>query len=66
MSCKNPRGRGSLRGGWCNKMVGELGHPQRWTILFLFHFLLLCNSLQCMGHYDSKGIHGIIRVDKYK
>ena len=50
----------------CNKTAGELGHPRRRTILFLFLFLLLCNSLQCAGYYDSKGIRGIIQVDKYK
>ena len=50
----------------CNKTAGELGHPWRRIILFLFLFLLLCNSLQCAGHYNSKGVHGIIQVDKYK
>jgi len=44
----------------CNKMADELGHPRRWIILFLFHFLLLCNSLKYAGHYDSKGVCRII------
>jgi len=50
---------------YCNETTGKLGHPQRRIILFLFHFLLLCNSLKCVGHYDSKGVCGIIQVDKY-
>jgi len=49
----------------CNETTGKLGHLRQWIILFLFHFLLLCNSLKCMGHYDSKGVRGIIQVDKY-
>jgi len=48
-----------------NKMTGELGDPQWWIILFHFYFLLLCNNLKCVGHYDSKGVCGIIQVDKY-
>jgi len=50
---------------FCNKTAGELGHLWQWNILFLYHFLLLCNSLKCMGHHDSKGVHRIIQVDKY-
>jgi len=49
----------------CNKMAGKLEHLQRQIILFLFHFPLLCNNLKCVGHYDSKEVHGIIQVDKY-
>jgi len=44
----------------CNETTGELEHPQWWIILFHFHFHLLYNSLKCAGHYDSKGVHGII------
>ena len=44
----------------CYKMASELDDLRRWIILFHFHFLLLCNSLKCAGHYDSKGVHGII------
>jgi len=43
-----------------NKMTAELEHPWWQIILFLFHFSLLCNSLKCAGHYDSKGVCGII------
>ena len=46
-------------------MAGELEHPWRQIILIHFHFHLLCNSLKCVGHYDSKGVCGIIQVDKY-
>jgi len=46
-------------------MADKLEHLQRQNILFLYHFLLLCNSLKCMGHHDSKGVCGIIQVDKY-
>jgi len=49
----------------CNKTAGELEHPWWRIILFLFHFPLLCNSLKCAGHYDSKGVCRIIQVDKY-
>jgi len=49
----------------CNKTAGELEHLRWRIILFLFHFLLLGNSLKCAGHYDSKGVRGIIWVDKY-
>jgi len=44
----------------CNKMADELEHSRWRIILFLFHFPLLCNSLKCTGHYDSKGVRGII------
>ena len=47
-----------------NETTGKLGHLWQQIIIF-FHFHLLCNSLKCMGHYDSKGVHGIIQVDKY-
>jgi len=49
----------------CNKTAGKLEHLWRWIILFLFHFSLLCNTLKCVGHYDSKGVCRIIQVDKY-
>jgi len=57
---KKSSGRGPLRGRWCYKMAGELNDLQWWIILFIFHFLLLCNSLKCMGHYNLKGVRGII------
>jgi len=50
---------------YCNKITGELEDRQWQNILFLFLFHLLCNSLKCMGHYDSKGVCKIIQVDKY-
>ena len=49
----------------CNKTAGELGNLWWRNILFLFHFHLLCNNIKCIGHYDSKGVHEIIWVDKY-
>ena len=44
----------------CNKMADELGNPWQQNILFIFHFLLLCNSIKCTEYYDSKGVHKII------
>ena len=52
-------------GALCYETAGELEDLQWWIILFHFHFHLLCNSLRCVGNYDSKGVHEIIRVDKY-
>jgi len=48
-----------------NKTASELEDLQQRNILFLFLFHLLCNSLKCAGHYDSKGVCEIIQVDKY-
>jgi len=50
----------------CYEMADELEDLWQWIILFLFLFHLLCNYIECMGYYDSKGVHKIIQVDKYK
>jgi len=60
-----PRGAAMCMREWttpreCNKTAGELEHLRRRNTLFLFHFHLLYNSLKCVGHYDSKGVCGII------
>ena len=44
----------------CNETIDELEYLRWRIILFLFHFHLLCNSLKCVGHYDSKGVCRII------
>jgi len=43
-----------------NEIAGKLEDPWQQNILFLFLFLLLCNSTKCMGHYNSKGVRKII------
>ena len=59
VKCGMCKGKDTMVGGY-NKTAGELEHLRWQIILFLFHFLLLCNSLKCAGHYDSKGVHRII------
>jgi len=58
MSCKNPRGRGSLRGGWCNKMVGELGIHSGGLFYFFFiffYYVIVCNAWDTMTQKESAG-----------